>query len=114
PNPPVGFICTGTVGATLSLTETNSCPAAAPAGVAVDSVRNLALVANSSSANPSLALVNLTTRQVTALLTFPSADLTVGSPSFLAPQAVGINPGSGLALVAFTTNFSGSKSGSNA
>src|SRR5205823_5249542 len=28
PNPPVGFICTGTVGATLSATETNSCPAA--------------------------------------------------------------------------------------
>src|SRR5579862_9729475 len=109
-----GFICTGTVGATLTPTETSTCPASAPVGVAVDNIRNLALVANSNAPNPTLAVVNLTTLQVTALLTFPSAETTVGTPVPLAPQAIGINPVSGRALVAFTVTVSGSQGGSSA
>jgi hypothetical protein len=79
--------------------------ATAPISVAVDNIRNLALVANSSVTNPTLAVVNLAASpspQVTALLTFPSADI-VGNPFALIPRAVGINPVSGRALVAFTS-----------
>jgi hypothetical protein len=83
---PKGFICTGVVGATLTPTET-SCPSSAPVGVAVDNIRHLALVANGNTTNPTLAVVTLSPpgvsppqAQVTALLTFPSADTTVGGP----------------------------------
>lgn len=79
--------------------------ATAPISVAVDNIRNLALVANGSVANPTLAVVNLafSPPQVKALLTFPSADI-VGNPLALIPRAVGINPVSGRALVAFTSS----------
>ncbi len=82
--------------------------------MAVDNLRHLALVANSGSAN--LAVVNISNPaapSVTALVSFPSASSTVPVTAFLlAPQAVGINPVSGTALVAFTSTINGSK-GSN-
>jgi hypothetical protein len=79
------------------------CTATGPTSVAVDNIRNLALVAN--NANATLAIINLaaTPPTVTAMLTFPSADPN-GTPFPLAPQAVAINPVSGRALVAFTTS----------
>jgi DNA-binding beta-propeller fold protein YncE len=83
--------------------------ATAPVSVAVDNLRNLALVANSASGT--LAVVDLSVPRVISLLTFPSASLA-GSAFPLAPQAVGINPVSGRALVAFASTFNGSK-GSN-
>ena len=79
------------------------CTATGPVSVAVDNLRNLALVAN--SANATVSVVNLGASpapQVTALLTFPSAGPT-GTALNLTPQAIGINPVSGRALVAFTT-----------
>jgi DNA-binding beta-propeller fold protein YncE len=98
-------LCTGSLGSV-----SGSCVASAPVAVAVDNVRNLALVANTASST--LAVINLNSPpQVTALLTFPSANLTVGAPSPLIPRAVGINPVSGRALVAFTSS---TVSGSNA
>ena len=113
----LGFICTELVGAALSTPEP-TCPGVGPAerpgpaSVAIDNLRNLALVANSG--NNTLAVIDLTSRTVTALLTFPSADPN-GNPFPLTPQAVGINPVSGRALVAFTSNISGSgPGGSNA
>lgn len=74
--------------------------ATAPISVAVDNLRNIALVANSGSAT--LAVVDLSVPRVTALLTFPSAN-TAGGAFALIPRAVGINPVSGRALVAFTS-----------
>jgi DNA-binding beta-propeller fold protein YncE len=110
-----GFICTEAVGATLTATET-TCPGAGPAepqgpvSVAVDNLRNLALVANSG--NNTLAVVDLNAQTVTALVTFPS--VTPGGTAFpLTPKAVAINPVSGRALVAFTATVGGSN-GSNA
>ncbi len=62
-------LCTGSLGSL-----TGSCIASGPVSVAVDNLRNLALVANSAS--PTLAVVNLSgTPTVTALLTFPSVAL---------------------------------------
>jgi len=89
------------------------CTATGPVSVAVDNLRNLALVANAANgnnANATLAVVDLSVPQVKALLTFPSAD-SIGNPFNLIPQAVGINPVSGRAIVAFTTSAS---TGSNA
>jgi DNA-binding beta-propeller fold protein YncE len=110
------FMCTEAVGSGVTGTTETTCPgsgAAEPAGpvsVAVDNLRNIALVANNS--NATLAVVNLNTQTVTALLSFPSADPTAGAPFNLVPLAVGINPVSGLALVAFTApNGTGSNAG---
>ena len=96
-------LCTGALGSGSA--SSPGCVASAPVSVAVDNIRNLALVANSAVANPTLAVVNLAVSppQVTALLTFPSADI-VGNPFALIPRAVGINPVSGRALVAFTSS----------
>jgi DNA-binding beta-propeller fold protein YncE len=106
-------LCTGAVG-----TSSKPCAiATGPTSVAVDNIRNLALVANNATA--SLAVIDLSGARcvptsapcVTSLLTFPSADVN-GNQIPLAPQAVGINPVSGRALVAFTT--SSGAGGSNA
>jgi hypothetical protein len=105
-------LCTGSIGS-----ASKPCGVATmPNSVAVDNIRNLALVANSG--NSTLAVVDLsgalcippgTTPCVTALLNFIAADAN-GNPLSLAPQAVGINPVTGRALVAFSTS---SASGSN-
>ena len=100
-------LCTGSA---LPLGSTCTV-ASGPTSVAVDNIRKLALVANNAS--QTLAVVNtsaLAAPSVTALLSFPSADAS-GNPISLAPRAVGINPVSGRALVAFT---SGGVGGSNA
>jgi DNA-binding beta-propeller fold protein YncE len=100
-------LCTGSLGSLAG-----SCVPSAPVSVAVDNLRNLALVANSASPTPTLAVVNLSgTPTVTALLTFPSVALN-GTAFQLTPEAVAINPVSGRALVAFSANLSGA-SGSN-
>jgi DNA-binding beta-propeller fold protein YncE len=99
-------LCTGSLG---SVFGPGCAVASGPVSVAVDNLRNLALLAN--SANATLAVVNLgnptavppVAPTVTALLSFPSADIN-GNPLPLAPQAVGINPVTGRALVAFTTS----------
>jgi len=104
-------LCTG------SLVPSTPCGPAGPSSVAVDNVRNLALVAN--NANGTVAVIDLSGARcvptsspcVTALLSFQAADSN-GNPLLLAPQAVGINPVSGRALVAFTT--SNGAGGSNA
>ena len=103
-------LCTGSIG-----TFATPCAVAtAPVSVAVDNLRHLALVANSGSAN--LAVVDISTPtapRVTALVSFPSASSTLPVTAFfLAPQAVGINPVSGTALVAFRSTINGSN-GSN-
>jgi hypothetical protein len=100
-------LCTG------SLTPSTPCALAGPTSVAVDNIRNLALVAN--SANNTLAVVDISTPtapRVTSLLSFPSADPSgLTAPFPLAPEAVAINPISGRALVAFTTLSGGSNAG---
>jgi DNA-binding beta-propeller fold protein YncE len=106
-------LCTGSIG-------TSAAPcgvATGPTSVAVDNIRNLALVANSG--NSMLAVVDLgnpsgtppVPPKVTALLSFQAVDSS-GNPLLLAPQAVGINPVTGRALVAFST--SSGAGGSNA
>ena len=103
-------LCTGSLGTVAGSSSTPCGVATAPAAVAVDNLRNLALVAN--SANATLAVVNLNVPPtVTALLNFQAADSS-GNPLLLAPQAVGINPVTGRALVAFST--SSGAGGSNA
>jgi DNA-binding beta-propeller fold protein YncE len=71
-----------------------------PTGVAVDDIRNLAIVANSgnntgctgAAGTPNLSIVNLATGTVTATITPPSGAV---------PNSVGVNPLTGLALVAY-------------
>jgi DNA-binding beta-propeller fold protein YncE len=60
-----------------------------PTGVAVDNVRNLAVVVNNT--DESISVVNLSTRAVSTISTQIPA----------APYAVGVNPITGIALVAF-------------
>jgi DNA-binding beta-propeller fold protein YncE len=81
-------ICTAAVGALPP------CPSSGPTGVSVDYVRNIALVVNSTS--KTIAVVDLSAQAVTSVL--PVLQDT--------PQAVGINPVSGRALVAMQhTNY---------
>ncbi len=81
-------ICTAAVGAVPP------CPASGPTGVSVDYVRNIALVVNSTS--KTIAVVDLNARAVTSVL--PALQDT--------PEAVGINPVTGRALVAMQrTNY---------
>ncbi|HET6142920.1 MAG TPA: hypothetical protein VFE02_05385 [Candidatus Acidoferrales bacterium] len=75
-------ICTGAVGAVAP------CPASGPSSVSIDSVRNIALVVNSTS--KTIAVIDLNTRSVSFVL--PVLQDT--------PGAVGINPVTGRALVA--------------
>jgi DNA-binding beta-propeller fold protein YncE len=97
PSPTViaASICTAAIGLVAP------CPAPGPRSVAVDYVRNIALVANSTAAltcpkttppSCSIAVVDLRTRTVTAVL--PTQD---------PPVAVGINPVTGRALVAMNS-----------
>ena len=65
-----------------------------PSGVAIDSVRNLAVVTNNT--DKTISVVNLATKTAT----------TVSTQIPAAPVAVGVNPITGLALIAFqTTNI---------
>jgi DNA-binding beta-propeller fold protein YncE len=80
--PLVQSICTAAVGATAP------CPASGPSSVSIDSVRNIALVVNSTS--KTIAVVDLNTRSVSFVLP-PLTDT---------PGAVGINSVTGRALVA--------------
>ncbi len=66
-----------------------------PTGVAVDNVRNLALVANNGSKN--VSVVNLGTGAVTATI-----DLTNAAVPHTGPFAVGVNPLTGVAVVAYS------------
>ncbi len=68
---------------------------ASPTGVAVDNVRNLALVANNGGKN--VSVVNLGSGAVTATI-----DLTNASATGTGPFSVGVNPLTGLALVAYS------------
>ena len=81
-------ICTAAVGAVPP------CPSSGPTGVSVDYVRNIALVVNAAA--KTVAVVDLNAKAVTFVL--PVLQDT--------PEAVGINPVTGRALVAMqTTNY---------
>jgi DNA-binding beta-propeller fold protein YncE len=85
----IANICTAAVGAASS-----SCPPSGPTGVAVDYVRNIALVVNSIA--KTIAVVDLENRAVS--IVYPALQDT--------PEAVGINPVTGRALVAMQkTNY---------
>ncbi len=79
----IANICTATVGAAPP-----PCAPSGPNSVSVDSVRNIALVVNSTT--KTIAVVDLSTQSVSAVL--PALQDT--------PGAVGINPVTGRALVA--------------
>ncbi len=85
-NPPsatlITNLCTAAVGA-----ATSNCPPSGPTSVAIDSVRNIALVVNSTT--QTIAVVDLNARQVSYVLP------ALQDP----PAAVGINPVTGRALV---------------
>jgi hypothetical protein len=86
-------ICTAAVGAVPTGTPA-ACPSSGPTSVSVDYVRNIALVVNAAS--KTIAVVDLNTQAVTDVL--PVLQDT--------PQAVGINPATGRALVALQkTNY---------
>ena len=86
-------ICTGSVGAVSA-----PCPgtATAPLSVAVDDLRNIALVANSGT--NTLSVVDLSAHAVTAII--------ASGPTGISgvPKAVGINPVSGRAIVAYQSS----------
>jgi DNA-binding beta-propeller fold protein YncE len=96
PSPPIGFICTASQGATLSVAEP-MCAASGPTSVAVDNLRNLALVAN--SATQTVAVVSLTTGAESVTAIIPAGSTSIAD----VPLGVGINPLTGLAVVAYQT-----------
>jgi DNA-binding beta-propeller fold protein YncE len=81
---------------TAAVVQTTPCATSGPTSVAVDSVRNLALVANAKS--NSIAVVGLGTG------TPPAPTVTTVIPTQDPPIAVGINPVSGRALVTVNSN----------
>jgi DNA-binding beta-propeller fold protein YncE len=86
-------ICTAAVGA-VATGSPLACPSSGPTGVSVDYVRDIALVVNSTA--KTIAVVDLNAQAVTFVL--PALQDT--------PNAVGINPVTGRALVAMqTTNY---------
>ncbi len=94
-NPPtlLANVCTAAVNAIPSGSPL-ACPASGPSGVAVDYVRNIALVVNATT--KTIAVLDLRSRTVTAVLP-PLQDT---------PSSVGINPVTGRALVAMNqTNY---------
>jgi DNA-binding beta-propeller fold protein YncE len=93
----LGFICTATQGATLDTTPPPgpSCPVSAPSSVAVDNLRNLALVTNSTA--QTVAVISLATQSVQAII--PTGATSIAAE----PMGVGINPLSGRAVVAYRT-----------
>src|SRR6202040_3659761 len=89
----IANICTAAVGA-VPTGSPLACPSSGPTSVSVDYVRNLALVVNSTT--KTIAVVDLAAKQVTYV--FPAFQDT--------PEAVGINPVTGRALVALQrTNY---------
>jgi DNA-binding beta-propeller fold protein YncE len=87
-------ICTSAVGAG-GATMTTPCPASGPNSVAVDYVRNVAIVLNTSSQAVAIVdLNNKTVTSVTPLFQTPPSDAATHPPT-----AVGINPLSGRVLV---------------
>jgi DNA-binding beta-propeller fold protein YncE len=91
----LGFICTAAQGSTLVASDVGCSAegASAPTSVAVDNLRNLALVTNSGT--KSIAVIDLTARKV-------RETVSVGLPNIApTPWAVGINPSSGRAVVAY-------------
>lgn len=83
----VQSICTGATG----LTPPCAAGSAGPTGVAVDNLRNLALVANSK--NNTVAVVDLAAHSVRFII----STATVGE----IPASVGINPVTGRAIIAY-------------
>ena len=84
-------ICTFAVGAVAP------CPAAGPVSVAVDNLRNLALVANSTSQTVAVVDLGSTPPAVTAII--PSGATSIADM----PMGIGINSLTGLAIVAYQT-----------
>jgi DNA-binding beta-propeller fold protein YncE len=101
PSVDTASICTGVLGAAVA-----SCSVASvPVAVAVDNLRNIALVANSGTGSPacttasgcSVAVVNLATKAVTAII--PAGVTSIAD----VPVGLGINPLTGRAVVAYQT-----------
>lgn len=93
----LGYICSGDAGAVLTATST-TCAAntAAPVSVAVDNVRNLALVANSGT--KTVGVINLAgTPTVSTVI--PSGPTSISGT----PAAIGVNPQTGKAVVTYQT-----------
>ncbi|MGB6431961.1 MAG: hypothetical protein WBF06_15365 [Candidatus Acidiferrales bacterium] len=95
----VASLCTGAVSPAPT-----PCPVSGPTGVAVDNIRHIALVANDTANPPTIAVINLTTRQVTSLIN--TSEIITGNNTTASPFSVGINPTTGHAIVAFkSTNI---------
>ena len=90
-NPPtfIGNLCTAAQG-----TASSSCLASGPSSVAVDSVRNIALVVNSTA--KTIAVVDLSARTIANVLVIPPGASGVTDT----PGAIGINPVTGRGLLA--------------
>jgi DNA-binding beta-propeller fold protein YncE len=85
----LGYICTGTANATLTGSD-SGCPNSGPTSVAVDNLRNLALVTNSVLKN--IAVINLTTSTLREFVSTPTVTLQTGVSTAATPWAVGIDP----------------------
>ncbi len=95
---PSGTICTASVGAL-----TSSCTPSAPTSVAIDYVRNIALVVNSTP--QTIAVVDLNAKSVTSII--PLFTTAPSDAALHPPVAVGINPVTGRALVTIQTRAFG-------
>jgi DNA-binding beta-propeller fold protein YncE len=95
-----GYICTATVGAALTVTESGACPPSGPTGVAVDNLRHIALVANATT--NTAAVIDLQGKTVTSLInSLLNGAISPATP--FVPAAVGINPLTGLALLVYSS-----------
>jgi DNA-binding beta-propeller fold protein YncE len=97
----VAKICTAAVTGSAGTAEP-TCGAAAPTSVAIDNLRNIALVTNSGT--DTIAVVDLQMQKVTQILTLGTVLNSTTIPQV--PFAVGINPVTARAVVAFRgTNY---------
>ncbi len=90
----IGYICSGDSNAVLTATSVACGTASAPASVAVDDVRNLAVVANSGTLN--VSIIDLSAQKVSAIVQGVTGITGI-------PAAVGVNPQTGLGIVAYRT-----------
>jgi len=92
----IATICTAGVGTGSSCPPTPTSPGPVPTSVAVDYVRNIALVVNSGTKN--IAVVDLATKAVTSVTMPPLQDT---------PMAIGVNPLTGRSLIAMQSKTYG-------
>ena len=96
----LGFICTAAQNTTLSANDLGCTTVTAPTSVAVDNLRNLALVTNSATKTVAVIDLGAVPQKVREIVVPPTVTVSGVTRTFT-PWAVAINPLSGRAVVAY-------------